>query len=296
MFDLPVPTAVVCHDAGAANVIIAAIHEELAVSKASGRFLPVMQGPAVRIWESSGIMPSRLLTLEEALPVARSVLSGTGWASNLEHEARRRARELGLPSASFIDHWVNYEARFERVGNVVLPDTILVGDSDALAIAARTFPGVALRQVPNLYLRREVAAIAAAAPPVPSRILYVLEPLRYSWPGASRAAEFDALDYFIANIDKLGSRSDWSIRLRPHPSDPAGKYETWMAKQHGMDVGLDRSPSLAMAIGEAEWVAGCETTALVIALNAGRKVISTLPPAAPTCRLPQTGLLHLRSL
>jgi len=207
-----------------------------------------------------------------------------------------RAQELILPSAALIDHWVNYNARFERAGNIVLPDTILVSDSDALAIATRTFPGVALRQIPNLYLQRELSAIAAGASPVPGRILYVLEPLRYSWPGASQAAEFDALDYLLANLDRLGNRSDWSIRLRPHPSDPARKYDKWLAKQQYPDITLDNSPSLAAAIGPSEWVAGCETTALVIALMAGRKAVSTLPPAAPLCRLPQTGLLHLHRL
>ena len=265
-----------------------------------GHFLPVMQGPAARIWQSSGIVPATLFSLEHALPLANSLLSGTGWASDLEHEARRRAQELSLPSVAVIDHWVNYEARFERFGNIVLPDTLLVSDSDAFAIAARAFPNVKLRQVSNLYLRREVAAITAAASPIPGRILYVLELLRYSWPGASTSAEFDALEYFVANLARLGSRSNWSIRLRPHPSEPTGKYDRWLAKLTDLvphlDIALDSSPSLAAAISFSEWVAGCETTALVIALKAGRKAISTLPPEAPLCRLPQAGLLHLRDI
>jgi len=40
-------------------------------------------------------------------------------------------------------------------------------------------------------------------------------------------------------------------------------------------------------------VVGCESFALVVALAAGRRVCSTLPPWAPPCRLPQPGIVRL---
>ncbi|MCJ0764277.1 hypothetical protein [Variovorax terrae] len=291
MLELAEPVAVVCHDAGAANIILATLRAE-----PDRLYLPVMQGPAAALWQASGLAPACTLPLKTALAGAGSLLSGTGWASDLEHEARRCAKASGLPSVAVIDHWVNYAERFERAGEQVLPDEIWVGDADALAIAARTFAGTRLRQIPNLYLSQQIAAIAAPAPSQAGHILYVLEPIRYSWRGATQAGEFEALDYFLANLDRLGERRDWSIRLRPHPSDRAGKYDDWLSRQPGFDIALDDSPNLAAAIGWAEWVAGCETTALVIALGAGRKTLSTLPPAAPPCRLPQAGLRHLREL
>jgi hypothetical protein len=291
MLELPAPVAVVCHDAGAANIIVAALRVET-----QKVWLPVMQGPAAAIWRASGLAPLQPLELDSALASAGSLLSGTGWASDLEHEARRRARSLGLQSVALIDHWVNYAARFERAGERVLPDEIWVADADALAIAASTFPGMPLRQVENLYLRDQVAAIAAPAPTQAGRILYVLEPLRYSWPGLAQPGEFEALDYFVTNLARLGARRDWSIRLRPHPSDEAGKYDAWLTRQNGLDVALDDAPNLAEAISRAEWVVGCESTALVIALAAGRRTLSTLPPEAPPCRLPQAGLCHMREL
>jgi hypothetical protein len=87
------------------------------------------------------------------------------------------------------------------------------------------------------------------------------------------------------------------LRLRPHPSDPPGKYLDWIAARRAdLPVELDASPTLAAAISGARWVAGCESYALVVALAAGREVFGTLPPWAPPCRLPQAGIRQLRSL
>ncbi len=288
MLDLPAPTAVVCHDAGAANIVLAHLkaHPE-------HPWLPVIQGPALALWQSTGL-PHRLQALEPALQQAQSVLSGTGWATDLEHRARLLAQQRGLPSAAVIDHWVNYEARFQRDGHTVMPDEIWVTDSDALQIAMATFPGVAVALQPNLYLQEQVQAMGHYGPAQAGRVLYLLEPIRYTWPGLQQPGEFEALDYFVKHLAALQVVSP-SLRLRPHPSDAAGKYDDWMAAQTAIDVALDTSTSLAQAIAQAQWVVGCETAALAVALAANKQVMSSLPPQAPRCRLPHAGLLHLHA-
>jgi hypothetical protein len=290
MIELPQPVAVVCHDAGSANIILA----ELEASP--GHYLPVMQGPAQELWRAAGYPSEQLLSLATALAQARSVLSGTGWASDLEHRARREARALGLRSAAVIDHWINYEERFERDGEVVLPDEFWVSDAEGFELASRCFAGAVIRQRPNLYLRRQLDAIKAAGKPDPTRVLYLLEPIRYSWPGLSQAGEFEALEFLAAHLKLLKPSGSVRLRLRPHPSDPPGKYDAWLAVHHELDAAIDDKESLAEAIAAAQWVAGCETVALVVALAANRKVVATLPPQAPRCRLPQHGLLHLRDV
>lgn len=290
MIELPQPVAVVCHDAGAANIILAELQADPAC-----RVLPVMQGPALRLWQTLG-RDEPVLDLDDALGQARSLLSGTGWASDLEHRARQGARARGLPSAAVIDHWVNYEARFEREGQVVLPDQIWVTDGDALVVAMRTFPSVPVCQRNNLYLKAQAEAIAQAGFEHPGRVLYLLEPIRFSWPGLAQAGEFEALDFLAAHLEQLGAAQPLQLRLRPHPSDAPGKYDAWLAAHPQLDAALDVSSSLAAAIAAAQWVVGCETAALAVALAAGKKAASTLPPAAPRCRLPHQGLLHLRDL
>lgn len=291
MHELPQPIAVVCHDAGAANIILAAMRAD-----ATDRYLPVMQGPAEKLWQVAGCPGGSLMPLGTALAQARSVLSGTGWASRLEHDARCEARRMGLLSAAVIDHWVNYAARFERDGKTILPDEFWVTDSEAFRIASSTFEGARIRLMPNLYLQEQVRQIGQPSPHHVGNILYVLEPIRAKWSGGEQPGEFEALDYFIARLEHFGHPKRLRIRLRPHPSDSPGKYDAWLARQSGLDVALDDAGSLAQAIGQSEWVAGCETMALVVALSAGRKVVCTLPPPAPPCRLPHSGLLHLRRL
>lgn len=288
--DLSSPAAVVCHDAGAANVILAWMRAEEGCD-----WRVVMQGPAAKLWAEVGIPNAkRYDMLEQAIEGATVLLSGTGWASDLEHESRRLARSRRIRSVAVIDHWVNYKERFIRQGEIVFPDEIVVTDDYALREAERCFPGLKIHSRPNLYLEGLVRQISLADRPE-SQVLYVLEPIRADW-GKLLAGEFQALDYFVSNIAKLGIAQDSLVRLRPHPSDVAGKYDEWLKRHRGLHVMLDDSPSLASAISKVEWVAGCETYAMVVALAAGRRVVSTLPPWAHRCRLPHSAIISLRDM
>ncbi len=289
----PTPLAVVCHDAGAANLIISWLADYAGQSRAC------MEGPARILWENA-FPETRTCPLEEALNGAASLLSGTGWASDLEHDARRLARTKGIRNIAVLDHWTNYRERFVRGGESILPDELWVADKDAEAEACRCFPTLPVRRLPNLYLEklaREVAAYgSASARRDPRSILYVLEPVRQAWGRSSEPGEFQALAFFLGSLPSLGINENVKIRLRPHPSDPRGKYDDWPLRYPKLDLTVEEGGELAEQIAWADWVVGCETFALVIALQAGRIVVSTLPPWAPRCRLPQQDLLHLRDL
>jgi hypothetical protein len=291
--DLRLPLAVVAHDAGAANLILGWIRE-----------LPPAQlrlcasGPAARLFTTA--FPNHvLLSADTALAGAAMLLSGTsGPRSDLEHAARKLARQRGLPSVGVIDHWVNYAQRFTRADETVLPDEIWVADAHAATLARQTFPGCTVREQPNRYLEAIVAEAHAASQPHPgvTHVLYVLEPMHSDWGRGGSDGEFQALDFFCEHAALLGLPSDARIRLRPHPSDARGKYSHWL-EPHGDElITLDESGTLAKAIGWADWVVGCESYALVAGLAAGRRIASTLPPWAPVCRLPHPELIHLRDL
>lgn len=291
--DLPTPLAVVCHDAGAANLIISWLRDYAVQPRAC------MEGPARILWENA-FPETRARPLEEALNNAASLLSGTGWASDLEHEARRLARTKGIRIIAALDHWTNYRERFVRGGELILPDELWVADTDAETEARRCFPGLPVRRRPNLYLE-ELARDVAACHPAPARrdprnVLYTLEPVRQDWGRSGEPGEFQALAFFLESLPALGIEEHVKIRLRPHPSDPPGKYQDWPLRYPTLDLAVDDSGALAEQIAWADWVVGCETFALVIALQAGRIAVSSLPPWAPRCRLPQQDLLHLRDL
>ena len=293
---LKFPLAVVCHDAGAANLIIGWLREA-----PHAELRPHMQGPALDLWQFN-FPESKILPLNDALQGAAQLLSGSGWASNLEHDARARARKMGISMLSAVDHWANYRERFIRRDQEVLPDEIWISDDEAYIEASRCFPSQVVRQFPNKYLESQVDAIHVLnghrKSGLVKRVLYAMEPVRLSWSGEDiRPGEFQALDYFLSRLDSLGLNSQAQIRLRPHPSDSPNKYDSWLeSRRSSYDVALAPDEPLSQAVSWADWVAGCESFVLVISLAAGKNTVSTLPPWGNECRLPQKNLVHLSKL
>lgn len=299
------PLAIVAHDAGAANHIFAWLGDEHAAL--------CLAGPAQALWQArrgqASPTHSPASELGEVIAGAATVITGTGWASDLEHEARWLAQNLGIHSVAVIDHWTNYPERFVRNGEQILPDEIWVSDPYAFKIAQAAFPGLPVVELPNAYLAGLVAEIEALEATLElnqrdgaddalrrDRVLYVLEPIRQAWGDLPEPGEFAALDYFIAHRDLAWLAPDAEIRLRPHPSDPPGKYDDWLARQANPRIKLDSAPTLAAGLAWAKVVAGCQTYAMVVALAAGRTVISTIPAWAPPCVLPQLDIIRLARL
>lgn len=288
--ELAGPLAIVCHDAGAANLILAWLAAE-----PRRDVVPVMEGPAAQLWREQFPDVPIEVSLEQAIKKARALLTGSGWASEIEHRARARARDAKIESVAVVDHWVNYSERFQRGGEVVLPDAIWVADAWAKARAETAFPALPIFQRPNLYLEGEVARISPLAPEAPDQILYLLEPTRSCW-GGREPGEFQALDYLLDNLGALGLSSATPVRLRLHPAEARGKYSNWLERHRGYDLAIDGHGSLAEAVGASSWVAGLNTAALAVALAAGRRTVCALPPWAPPCVLPHDGLIHLKAL
>jgi hypothetical protein len=280
----PERLAITAHDAGAANLILAWIAAE------SGPYRLQLGGPAEHLWRQRFGAKPRNLPSDRLLQGADCLLSGTGWASDQEHEARKISKATGIRSVAVIDHWVNYRERFIRNGDEVLPDEIWVSDEYALDMALAEFPEVPVRLKPNLYLDEQLANAPALTDP-DRDVLIVAEPARSDW-GRGTPGEFQALDYFLLRREAAGIPDDAPIRIRAHPSDPEGKYDGYVRP----GVSIDRSHDIASALAGVRWVIGCQSYALVIALAAGRQVISALPPWAPPCLLPQPGIVHLAKL
>ena len=292
------PVSVVCHDAGAANLVFAWLREWAEAGLLDKHeFKILLQGPAKKAWqlEPVPLLQMQLHTeLSSALTGCQSVLTGTGWASSLEHDARQLAATLHIPSIAVIDHWVNYNQRFERDGVEVFPNQIWVSDFYAAELATKLFKDITIVELPNTYLKNLVKRIA----PVPKdckNLLYVLEPIRNDW-GRGELGEFQALDFFVNSLEKVVGQEPVHITLRPHPSDSPDKYNDWLKAHSGLDIALDSRNGLNEAIAQARWVVGAETFAMVVASAAGRKTYSSLPPWANRCSLPISEIIHMRDL
>lgn len=292
------PVVVACHDAGAANLLFAWLRDWARSGLLDDYvFRLVLGGPAEAAWGSLNMnLPHAEIYTElgRALQGANSVLTGTGWASSLEHDARKLASALRIPTTAVVDHWVNYPERFERGNEVVLPDEIWVADSYAAAIAGRLFKNVRVLELSNTYLQEQVKNIPAASDGSRT-LLYVLEPLRMDW-GRETPGEFQALDFFAQHLHLIVGSQPVQVMLRPHPSDQPHKYDDWAKDHPRLSIKIDLNTSLSQSIGQARWVVGAETFALVVANAAGRQTYSSLPPWAHRCRLPQQEIVHLCDL
>jgi hypothetical protein len=287
---------IVSHDAGGAENVAAYLAAQNEMET-----LFVLAGPAIKVFERR-MGDIKIADLEEAIAACDWCLCGTGWQSDLEWKAIASAHKAGKRTIAFLDHWVNYRERFTRNGQEVLPDEIWVADEYAKKMAEQIFPDLIIKQQQDWRLEMLNSEIKSLEIEQPAHgfthILYVLEPIREAWGLLEKPGEFMALDYFIEHKDRLDLCADLLIRIRPHPSDPAEKYDQWI-DCHGdsnISITVDSCSSLAESIAWSDIVVGCQTYAMVIALAAGKQVVSSIPDWAPPCVLPQPEIIRLADL
>ncbi len=289
--------ALVAHDAGGAEILSSWARRNGATC------LLVAEGPAVAIFHRKcpELTP---MPLEEAVAAADWLMCGSGWQSGLERDAIRAGRAASKKTVTFLDHWVNYRERFEENAELILPDEILVGDEEALRIAQAAFPRHPVRLEENPYvleLRDEIAAAELASQSDGSgSILYVCEPVEehaeraYGNPHHFGYTEHEALKFFLDNVDRLDPDGR-AIVVRPHPSETADKY-SWAANASIRPISFSDGKTLLEETLAADVVVGCESMALFVAMLAGRRVVSAIPPGGRPCQLPHPGIEHLASL
>lgn len=296
----PKHVALVAHDAGGAELLASYADQTKLVCNL------VLAGPAIKVFERRfGAL--KICSLADALSASEWCLCGTSWQSDLEWSAIAQARIAGKRAVAFLDHWVNYPERFVRNGVQHYPDELWVPDEDAQRLASKHFPQIPLRLVPNPYLidvQRQIAEIEATEHRTEERgktVLLVSENisdharLRYGDERYWGYTEFDAIEYFFENIKALGERIEMVV-IRPHPSDPAGKYDRVVAAHSGIAQLSDGSPLLD-EIAKSDIVVGCQSMAMVVGLKVGKKVVSCLPPASSaTCGLPHKNIVMLRDI
>src|SRR5205823_6658954 len=86
------------------------------------------------------------------------------------------------------------------------------------------------------------------------------------------------------------------VTLRPHPSDPAGKYSR-LVFAHAPLAELSSGKPLPEEIAESDIVVGCESMALVAALLGKKRAVCSVPPGAKVSFIDQRrGIEMLRDL
>ena len=222
MLEKSASISLIANDAGSANLLT---HYFIGTNAQPDKVF--MAGPAKKIWENyhSNMMLSN--SINETVSGCSVVITGTGWQTDIEHEARILANDQGLHSIACLDHWVNYEERFIRNGELVLPDEIWVFDDHALHLASGIFPDTNIFLKQNFYLEHMVNLAKVEKQPKIPELLYLSEPMRNDW-GKNIPGEFQALDFFIQNIDKIRLPDEYNFIFRFHPSENVNKYKKFL--------------------------------------------------------------------
>lgn len=291
---------IVAHDAGGAEVLASYVAQH------DLKYCFVLAGPAIPVFQRR-LGCVEVISLEEAIAKSDWVLCSTSWQSDLEWTAIGIASRIGKRVVAFLDHWVHYHERFIREGFEQLPDEIWVGDNIAEALALTCFPKMPIRLIPNPYfidIKREIASYKPSAKSISStnalNVLFICEAISEHGLrefGNERHwgyTEYDALHYFFRNAHALGKPVS-RVVVRPHPAEPIGKYD-WVRDEFGHDVLVGGNRPLLEEIAESDVVVGCGSMAMVVALIAGRRVISCIPPGGVICALPQPEIEAMQDL
>jgi len=289
--------AIVSHDAGGAEILSSWLRQN------PQPFCLVVEGPAISIFKRK-IGKFKIYHLSKAIELCDWVLCGTSWQSGLEKKAISESKNVGKKVIAFLDHWVEFEGRFQINGKNVLPDEIWVGDIYADSIAKKTFPDVTILLQKNPYFEDLQIELKSLIKPVSSlnvcSILYICEPfseqalLQYDDPRYFGYTEDDALNFFLNNLEVLGTSVN-EIKIRLHPSEKKNKYD-WVKKKNSLVTDISTNKLLIEQIVEADIIVGCESMAMVVGLLAQKRVISCVPFGGNKCGLPQLEIEHLQSL
>lgn len=307
-------TMVISCEAGGAQILSSWIREICP----AGNYAYCLQGPAEAIFRTRlGDIPQVRLDAIYSLDRHRDrVMTGTSWMPDLERRAIAMTREKGIHSISILDHWTNYRERFlpHDLWEVIpddwssyLPDEIWACDEYAYRLARTLgFPAERLTQIENPYLavvrrRFKDQTRKKLMPKAGLRLLYISEPVAddlektYGDANYWGYTEYDLVKSLVRDINLFLKRGiDLSVRIRLHPNEVTGKYDTLIEKNPSLLVSMNAD--LLDDLIWADAVVGGESMALVIALLAGKQVFSVIPESKKKqCALPHREIHHVRS-
>lgn len=290
---------IACHDAGGAEVVAAWVK-----ANPGNQYIYNLGGPALDIFKRK-LGEHRLEYFSTNKSYALDfVLTGTSWGSEIELEALKFAKSQGVRSAVFLDHWSTYNERFGSPGKEVYPDEIWVGDQYALRIARNLFTNLQVSLQKNFYLEEVVLNIRKLERSLPNsipgiKVLYVTEPItdalkkKYNDPNYYGYSEFDALAGFLDFL-KMTTEKFSEVRIRLHPSESDNKYDLLLADYSlRVPVHIARDTTLEEECAWADWVVGCQSMAMVVALHAGKKVFSSIPKGGRPSLLPHEEIISI---
>lgn len=271
---------VICaYDAGGAEFL----SSYLIANDISGLFL--LGGPALKIFEKKfeNFHEKLISTIPDS---SETLLSATGGQTDFEFETMRGVLSHGGEVVAILDHWFNYLDRFVRNRERIIPSSILVFDHEAEVLAKEQFPGIPIYRSKNYYfeaIKKEYNNLIEQGFNLENQqdFLYLCEPIsRDEFSRKKGFDEYSSLEYFFKILKGFNLQNS-RITIRPHPSDPYGKYESIIPVAF-KNVVIEYKATLVENLAKSSVVVGCNTMAMIVALELGKTVLSATPPPAKT--------------
>lgn len=285
---LAYPISIIAYDAGSANILFHYVLNSLNINNCYF----ILGGPAIKIFKSLKVKIYNDKNLEKLISKSQTIISGTGWQSDLEHMSRDLAKKQKIKSIAILDHWKNYKKRFLRNNNLILPDEIWVFDKFAYSLAKKIFK-LRIRLKKNYFYEYILKKSKKLKKKKSNKItyLYLDEPINQKKRILNPVSPFN---FFLDNLYKIHTTStNYEIIIRPHPSQDIKIFKKILRYAN---IKLNYRDSLLNLIFKSDVVIGCETAGLIIALKCKKIVYSSIPRGYGRLLLPYKGIKELRKI
>lgn len=296
----------VAHDTGGAQLLVSLVAAEWESWRWIGAAIPDSPAaklfrqwtPTIELCDSAAQRAADIIATTRP-DILLTATSGNRCELAFISEARRR----GIPSASLLDHWINYRERFgyPTAGwESNAPDVVAVAD---VAARERALHAGFRRVLPlkNYYLAHMQRAFQAL-PPVgatfqPSLLLLsqVIPYRETGYAGIHQSVvamqERELLCSFCAQFDKLARFLNVEkVVVRLHPAQPDALYSDVVQEFGSVPLVVERpaESDLLASLQQAAIVVGCSSMALFTATALGKRTYSFVPDGDPSA-LPLVG-------
>ncbi|MCD6163596.1 MAG: hypothetical protein J7K40_14440 [candidate division Zixibacteria bacterium] len=211
----------------------------------------------------------------------------------------KEAKKRDVCSISFLDHWVNYQERFDFPNTgwkEYLPDFTAVSDSYAFQIAD-SLKVFNLLKIKNYYIEKiltqhdDITAVSTDS----KILLFISEAieehradLKQDDPLQLGYTQTDVIEDVLNNFKLISGKLDVErVVIRLHPAEALGKYD-YLQQRYPEIISVVEHPKkrpLNESIRNARCVIGINSMALMIAHLLGKRVVSYIP-ADQKCVLP----------
>ena len=286
---------IVSNDAGGANIILSWLKSQ------KKDFRTYLSGPAVKIFSKYNNKKNKKKSLKELFKDSDFIITGSGWQSNLEFNAIKKAKYENKKVITFLDGWTHYRERFIRKSLLVLPDELWVTDKYAFQLAKKNLKEIKkIKIVSNPYFKEINLKLKKLKKKKfkSINILYATEPISVNknFNIKCNYTEFDALKFFLKNINKITKKKINKITIRIHPSEKKNKYNFLIKEFKNLLIQVSKNKYLYRDILENNWIVGCNTTPMIVGLINKKKVFSSIPTNSKKSTFPFKGIISISDL